>query len=181
MQLSTIDTDLKRKLRIVLSILFIEYLTILASGISFTNLKGNSLFSIGVDPFLWILYLTKIPQTILNNYWLAILCDTTIVLGFIFLIINPFKNKIALVLFCLMLVFYITYMGVIGSRNYMTGFFLVLIPFLFSTNKNRQISFESLRYFLLFFYFSAKKKCTNKCNLTNSCDIHDEPICKMKE
>ena len=37
----------------------------------------------------------------------------------------------------------------------MTGFFLVLLPFIFRENKNKQISFEAMRYFLLFFYFSA--------------------------
>lgn len=150
-----IEKDVKGKLRILLMILFIEYLVIFFSGISFYNLKGDGLFSIGIDPFFWIVYIAKIPQTILNNPWLAILCDTGIIFSFIFLIYNPFKNKIAILLFCLLFIFYMTYMGLIGSRNYMTGFFLVLLSFLFSDNKSRQISFEAVRYFLLFFYLSA--------------------------
>ena len=155
MVISFIDMDEKNNLRILLSILFIEYLSILFSGISFTHLKGDSLFSIGVDPFFWMVYIAKIPQTILKYTWLARLCDAGIFLSFIILIYNPFKTKIAVVLICLLLIFYMTYMGLIGSRNYMTGFFLVLIPFLFYKTKNRQISFEAVRYFLLFFYCSA--------------------------
>ena len=155
MESSFIDMDLKNKLRIILSILFFEYLIILFSGISFTHLKGDALFSIGVDPFFWVVYIAKIPQTILQNTWLALLCDAGIILAFIILIYNPLKNKIALWLFCLLLIFYMTYMGLISSRNYMTGFFLVLIPFLFRGNKSREISFELIRYFLLFFYVSA--------------------------
>lgn len=151
MAISFIDTDIKSKLRILLSILFIEYLTVLLSDISFSRLNGDSLFSIGIDPFFWAMYIAKVPQTILKYAWLAILCDACIILGFIFLMYNPYKNKIAVVLFCLLLIFYMTYMALISSRNYMTGFFLVLIPFIFRENKNKQISFEAIRYFLLFF------------------------------
>ena len=54
--MSFIDTDIKSKLKILLSILFIEYLIVQFSGISFSRLNGNSLFSIGVDPFFDGLY-----------------------------------------------------------------------------------------------------------------------------
>ena len=155
MAIRFIKIDIKSKLRILLSILFIEYLTVLLSGISFSRLNGDTLFSVGVDPFFWAVYIAKFPQTILKFTWLAILCDACIILCFIFLIYYPYKNKIAVVLFCLLLIFYMTYMALISSRNYMTGFFLVLIPFIFRENKNKQISFEAIRYFLLFFYFSA--------------------------
>ena len=63
MAISFIDTDIKSKLRILLSILFIEYLTVLLSGISFSRLNGDTLFSIGVDPFFWAVYIAKFPQT----------------------------------------------------------------------------------------------------------------------
>ena len=155
MAIGSTDFNEKGKLRILLSILFVEYLIILISGISYTYLQGDTFFSVGVDPFFWIVYIVQIPQIILHNYWLAIVCDTVIILSFIILIYDPFKNKIAMLLFCLLLFFYITYMGLIGGRNFMTGFFLVLIPFFFRTIKNRQISYEALRYFLLFFYVSA--------------------------
>ncbi len=155
MEIALTDTAVKARLRILISILFIEYLIIFFSGISFTRLSGYSLFSIGVDPFFWLVYMAKIPQTILNNTWLAVLCDAGIIVAFMALIYDPLKNKIAVLLFCLLLVFYMTYMGLIGTRNYMTGFFLVLVPFLFRATKNRQIAFETLRYFLLFFYMTA--------------------------
>lgn len=51
MAISFIDTDIKSKLKILLSILFIEYLTVQFSDFSFSRLNGDSLFSIGVDPF----------------------------------------------------------------------------------------------------------------------------------
>ncbi|MFN0081805.1 MAG: hypothetical protein ACKVOM_04745 [Ferruginibacter sp.] len=86
---------------------------------------------------------------------MAVLCDAGIMVAFIVLIYDPLKNRIAGLLFCLLLVFYMTYMGLLGTRNYMTGFFLVLIPFLFRAAKNRHIAFEALRYFLLFFYITA--------------------------
>ena len=166
---SFIDTDVKSKLRILLSILFIEYLIILISDISFFRLNGDPLFSIGIDPFFWAIYIAKFPQTILKNLWLGILCDVCIILSLIFLIYNPYKNKIAAVLFCLLLIFYFSYMSLIGSRNYMTGFFLVLIPFIFYENKNKQISFEAIRYFILFFYFSA---ALIKIQQNNIYDVH---------
>ncbi len=155
METALTDTAVKARLRILLSILFIEYLVIFFSGINFTHLSASSLFSIGVDPFFWLVYMAKIPQTILNNTWLAVLCDASIMVAFIVLIYDPLKNKTAVLLFCLLLVFYMTYMGLIGTRNYMTGFFLVLIPLFFRATKNKQIAFEALRYFLLFFYITA--------------------------
>ena len=155
MAIRFIKIDIKSKLRILLSILFVEYIIVLFSDISFSSLNGDSLFSIGIDPFFWVVYIAKFPQTILKHEWIAFLCDACIILSFIFLMYNPYKNKIAMVLFCLLLIFYMTYMGLISSRNYMTGFFLVLLPFIFRENKNKQISFEAMRYFLLFFYFSA--------------------------
>ena len=129
---SFIDTDIKTKLRILLGILFIEYLTVLHSDISFFRLNGDPLFSIGVDPFFLAVYIAKFPQPILKYPWLAVLCNACIILSFIFLIYYPYKNKIAVVLFCLLLIFYFTYMPLISSRNYMTGFFSCTHTFYFS-------------------------------------------------
>jgi hypothetical protein len=141
--------------RTIFSILFVEYLVIFFAGINFTNLSGNTFFSIGIDPYFIILFFLKIPQYVLANTWLCYLLDISTIFLFTAIIIFPYKNKLIILLFILLFLFYITYMASITTRNFHTGIFLVLIPFIFKKNFNKQIAFEAVRYFMLFFYFSA--------------------------
>ena len=143
------------KLRVIFSIVLLEYLLFIFSGVSFSNLFGNGFFSLEVDPAFWIVYLFKIPHFITANHWAGVMADTSIVLLLLWLIINPFNNKIAILLFLLLLLFYMTLMGHLAHRNYQFGFFMVMIPFFFKNEANRSYAFETTRYFLLFFYVSA--------------------------
>ena len=147
---SFIDKNIKTKLRILLGILFIEYLTVLLYNIRFFRLNGESLFSIRVDPFLLAVYTANFLKTILKYPWLAIFCNACIIVSFIFYINYPHKNKIAIVLFYLLLIFYFTYMPFISIRNYMTVFFFYSYILFFVKTKTSKFL---LKQFVVLFYF----------------------------
>lgn len=155
MQTRIYDTVFTNKLRIVFSIVLFEYLLFVFSGVSFSFLHGNGFFSIEADPAFWIFYLARIPQFITANHWFAILLDITIVSLLVLFIRDPFNNKIAIILFVLLLLFYVTLMGHLAHHNYQFGFVILFIPFMFKDDINKSFAFEANRYFLLFFYVSA--------------------------
>ena len=139
----------------LLLIVLIEYFLFMVSGVSFTSLHQIPYFNIGVDPIYWIAYILNLPQFIVAHHWLGIFIDSSIVLLLIILVIYPHKNILAFAVFILLMLFYLTLTGYLGHHNFQSGFVLILIPFIFKEKKNRSFAFESLRYFLLFFYCSA--------------------------
>ena len=141
--------------RLLLLLLAFEYLVVVVSGVSFSFLQGDSFFSFGVDPLYWSFYGLQIPQFILANPWLAIATDVAIVVLLFLLIRDPLNRTIACWLFLLMILFYVTLTGYHTHRNFQTGFFLVLVPFLFKAGQGRQFAYNGIRYFLLFFYLSS--------------------------
>ena len=145
----------QQRLRMIFSIVLLEYLMFVFSGVSFSFLYGNSFFSLEADPATWLFYLAKMPQLITANHWAGILLDTLIISLLLLFIRNPFNNLIALTLFLLLLLFYVTLMGHLVHHNFQFGFCLVFIPFIFRKESNKQFAFEAVRYFLLFFYVSA--------------------------
>jgi len=143
------------KLRMVFCIVLLEWLLFIFSGISFSFLHGNGFFSLEVDPVSWLFYFLRIPQFITEHLWLGITLDIAIVALLLLFIRDPFNSRIAILLFILLMLFYVTLMGHLVHRNYQFGFFMIFIPFLFHKEMNRQYAFEATRYFILFFYFSA--------------------------
>lgn len=149
------DTVLTAQLRILFGIVLFEFSLFIFSGVSFSFLHGDSFFSIGADPVSWLIYGLNIPQFFTGQQWAGISFDVLTVLLLLLLIRNPTNYKIALALFVLLLVFYVSFMGYLTHRNYQFGFFVVLFPFIFKKRLNKYFAFELTRYFLLFFYFSA--------------------------
>ncbi len=147
--------QLINKLRLLFCIVLAEYLIFFFSGVSFASLHGDNFFSIEADPAFWIFYLARIPQFIVTHQWLGILLDISVLFSFFLLIRNPLANKLAIILFLLLLLYYVTLMGYLTHRNYQTGFFMLFISFCFKKKYNRAMAFEATRYFLLFFYCSA--------------------------
>lgn len=141
--------------RIIILILLLEYLMFIFSGVSFSFLSYNKFFNIGVDPLYWIFYVAGIPQIITSYHLVGILADVMIVVFLGLLANNCNRHAIAWICFSLLLLFYLTLTGYHGHRNYQSGFFLVLFPLLFKKDSNRHFAFSFIRYYLLFFYFSA--------------------------
>lgn len=153
-KIKEIFSDCSRE-QILLAIALIEYLMFIVSGTSFSFLHDMPFFNFGVDPIYWFLFLTKIPHLINSHQWIGITLDTCVLLMFIYMISKKGKSRLAFPLFTLLLIYYITLTSFLGHRNYQSGFVIILIPFLFQTESNRAIAYELVRYFLLFFYFSA--------------------------
>jgi hypothetical protein len=141
--------------QIIILIVFFEFLMFIFSGLSFSFLSGNQFFNIAVDPVYWIFYSAGIPQLITSFHWLGIIADATIFILLLILFLNIERYNIARFCFLFLLIYYVTLTGYHTHRNYQSGFFLVLFPFLFQKKSNRHYAFSMIRYFLLFFYFSA--------------------------
>ncbi|MBU3713898.1 MAG: hypothetical protein FGM46_03015, partial [Ferruginibacter sp.] len=149
------EYHIHKSYRVLLSIMLVEFLMFVISGVSFTSLHGDTFFNFGVDPLYWFFYLSGLPQFILRHQWLCILADVAIIFSAVMLMMRPGKQKWALLLFFLLFIFYLTLTGYLGHRNYQSGFIWVMIPFLFRQPVQRAFAFSFIRYFLLFFYFSA--------------------------
>ncbi len=141
--------------RLVLIILLIEWLIYFFSGVTFSALYGNNFYDIKVDIFYWIPFLIGIPQWILQIHWVGIVLDICIFICLVYQIYYPVKTTAARILFVLLFLFYIILTAYLTHRNYPTGIFIILIPFLFSKPINRKFAFEAIRYYLLWFYLSA--------------------------
>lgn len=141
--------------RMVFGILFCEWLIIWISGAGFTGLSGNGFFSLGVDPLAWLPFATGLPQWLTGHAWACLLSDTLIAAGILIALKNPMRSVWAkgMMLACLLWYFSIT--AYLGHRNFQTGIFLVWFPYIFSGMQSKQMAWEALRYFVLFFYFSA--------------------------
>lgn len=152
-----ISTDNKTFMspRVILFIVLLEYSIFILSGTSFSFLSGDRFFSLQADPLSWLFYMLRIPQFIVGNLWVGIILDATVWCLLIAFILKPGNYKLAVALFVLLLLFYVTLTGYLTHRNYQTGFFLVFIPFMFKKEINKRFAFETARYFLLFFYASA--------------------------
>ncbi|MEO6490418.1 MAG: hypothetical protein ABIO04_10795 [Ferruginibacter sp.] len=149
------DNKTLNKIRIIFFIALVEYFLFIFSGSSFSFLQGDNFFSIEVDPLSWGFYLAGMPQFILKHQWCGILIDSIIIISLLLFVRDPLNNRLAILLFLLLMLFYITFMGHMAHRNYQVGFFMVFVPFLFKGYTNKIFAYESLRYFLLFFYLSA--------------------------
>ena len=125
MQNNLINRSFTNKLRILFCIVLLEYGLFIFSGTSFSFLHGNSFFSIEADPAFWIVYLLKIPQFITGHQWPGVFLDTMIVILLLLFIRNPFNNRYAVLLFLLLFLFYVTFMGHLAHRNYQFGFFMI--------------------------------------------------------
>lgn len=141
--------------RLLLLLIAFEFLAFICSGVSFSFLHGDPFFSIGVDPLYWFFYALNIPQFIIAHQWAGIGADIFVMLLLCLLIKKPSNQIIAWLLLPLMILFYVTLTGYHTHRNFQTGFFLVLVPFSFKALQSRQLAYNALRYFLLFFYFSS--------------------------
>lgn len=144
-----------KQYRIILVILLIEVSVYFFSGIQVASFVNNTFISFEQDPLLWVVYFTGIPNLILSSNFLSYSIDVCIVVFLLLLIWNPVNRLTALALFVSLFIFYFIFTGHLGHRNYQSGYLFVLLPLLFLQQKNRQITFELTRYFLLFFYVSA--------------------------
>ncbi|MBS1732550.1 MAG: hypothetical protein JST02_04570 [Bacteroidetes bacterium] len=155
MQAATSNKNISMALRVICYLLLFEYLLFIISGASFSYLQGNGFFSIEVDPVSWGFYLLGVPQFITSHPWASVSLDIITVTLLILFSRNPFNNKIAIPLFLLLLLFYVTLMGHLAHHNYQFGYCLLLLPFMFKETINRNFAYDAVRYFALFFYFSA--------------------------
>lgn len=153
--ISHTDPGALRSQRQLLLILLLEMLLFVFSGTSFSFLQGAAFFNYGVDVFFGIFYFTGLPQFMVSHLWAAVAADAAIFVLLLWLIKEPFRNRIAAVLMFLLFLYYVTLMGYLNHRNFHIGFAIVLFPFLFSKTRSRYFAYEALRYFLLFFYSSA--------------------------
>ncbi len=141
--------------KILIAIAAAEFIILFISGVSFSGLAGASFFEFGVDIFFGLVFAIGAPQFIVQHFWVGVLLDAAILILMMLLYRNPKQNKVAIALFVLTILFYVTLMGYLTHRNFHAGMFLVWIPFLFRNGVSRSLAWEATRYYILFFYFSA--------------------------
>ena len=151
----TIEQQPVKQYRIILSILLFELIIYFFCNIHVSAFVKNTFIGFEQDPLLWLIYFTGLPQFVLSNIFLSCFVDISILFFIGAIIFKPLNKWIAIGLFILLFVFYAVVTAHLGHRNYQSGYLLVLLPFLFSNVKSKQIVFEFTRYFLLFFYVSA--------------------------
>lgn len=141
--------------RMVFGMLFCEWLIIWISGAGFSGLAGNGFFSLGVDPLAWLPFVTGFPQWLTGHAWVCLLSDAFIAVGILVALISPMRSGWGKGMMLACLLWYLTITAYLGHRNFQTGIFLVWFPYIFAKQQSKQMAWEALRYFVLFFYFSA--------------------------
>lgn len=136
-------------------IILLEFLFFIFSGVSFQGLHQTAYFNFGIDPVYWLFFLLKIPQFIFSHYVVGLILDIFILSMLIYSIFIKENKFITWALFISLMLYYVCLTATLGHRNYQTGFFIMIIPFLFSNQINRKFAFEGIRYFYIFFYFSS--------------------------
>ena len=137
------------------SIILIEYICFIISGVSFQGLHHVAYFNFGIDPIYWLFFLLQIPQFVFTYHKVGIILDILIILLLTYSVFIKEKKFVTWSLFILLTMYYVSLTATLGHRNYQTGFFILTIPFLFSNHNNRKFAFEGIRYFFIFFYFSS--------------------------
>ena len=146
------ENNLRRSL---FFIILIEFICFIISGISFQGLHHVAYFNFGIDPVYWLFFLLQIPQFIFSHHEVGLILDVLIILLLTYSVFIKENKFVAWSLFILLMLYYVCLTATLGHRNYQTGFFLLIIPFLFSNPLNRKFAFEGVRYFFIFFYFSS--------------------------
>ena len=136
-------------------IFLIEFLLFIFSGVSFHGLHEVAYFNFGIDPVYWLFFLLQIPQFIFSHQVVGLMLDISILLLLIYSVFIKENIIITWLLFFLFMLYYVSLTSTLGHRNYQTGFFIMIIPFLFSNPTNRKFAFEGIRYFYIFFYLSS--------------------------
>ena len=137
------------------SIILIEFICFIISGVSFQGLHHVVYFNFGIDPIYWLFFLLQIPQLIFKHHEVGLILDILIILLLTYSVFIKENKFFTWSLFILLTTYYVSLTATLGHRNYQTGFFILIIPFLFSNQINRKFAFESIRYFYIFFYFSS--------------------------
>lgn len=132
----------------------IEWGILMLSGLNLGNFHGSGFFEFGIDPIYWGFFFTGLPRLIQTKFGLGIALSILTGLCLLFGIINPAKRLNAALAFGLLLLHYLMITAHMGHRNFQTGFFLILLPFLFK-GESQKLAWEGLRYWILLFYASA--------------------------
>lgn len=136
-------------------IILIEFFLFIFSGVSFQGLYQVAYFNFGIDPIYWLFFLLQIPQFIYSHHLIGWILDISISTLLLYSVFIKEKKIITWIIFSLLMLYYVSLTATLGHRNYQTGFFITIIPFLFSNSTNRKYGFEGIRYFYIFFYFSS--------------------------
>jgi len=137
------------------SIILIEFICFIFSGVSFQGLHDVAYFNFGIDPVYWLFFLLQIPQIIFSHHVMGFILDMIILVLLMYSVFIKENKFITCSLFIFLMLYYVCLTATLGHRNYQTCFFLMIIPFLFTKPLNRKFAFEAMRYFFIFFYFSS--------------------------
>jgi hypothetical protein len=141
--------------QLVYFFLTIETLTILLSGVGFHSLFHTPFFNIGIDPIFAFFFSLGIPQFIVAHQWLGIALDGLMIFIPVCIAMGYSKRILKISVFFMLLIYYCTLTGYLGHRNFQSGFVFVTLPFLFRSKESSIFMKSILRYWILFFYFSA--------------------------
>lgn len=133
----------------------IEMLIIILSGVGFHSLMHAPFFNIGIDPIFAFFFGLGIPQFIVANQWLGFVLDGLIIFIPFCIALGYSKQILKISVFFILLIYYCTLTGYLGHRNFQSGFVFVTLPFLFRSQESSLFMKSILRYWILFFYFSA--------------------------
>ena len=111
------------------SIILIEFICFIISGVSFQGLHHVVYFNFGIDPIYWLFFLLEIPQLIYNHHEMGLILDMIILLLLLHSVFIKENKYINWSLFILLMLYYVSLTATLGHRNYQTGFFIMIIPF----------------------------------------------------
>ena len=107
------------------------------------------------DNVFWLLHILNIPQSIMRSNTASLFFDVAMILSTTLFIIFPRKIIFAIATVVCFWLLHIMYSSSNGHHYHHVGYLIVPLPFIFRNQMRFSLSWQLIRYWLLFIYCSA--------------------------
>jgi hypothetical protein len=140
---------------IVFGWLFLILVYFFSTNSLLSQLQSPVLIAPQSDNTFWVLHIIRIPQWLLQHYWLALGFDILLTVSCIICIFVPDQHAFTRITVGGVWLLYICYCSAAGKHYAQIGYLLTPIPFLASRQYKFDFLWEGLRYWVCFLYASA--------------------------
>jgi hypothetical protein len=141
--------------RAVFAWLFLILVYFFATGTLPSQLEKPVLVYPGSDNSFWLLHLLRLPQTILQHHWAALLFDIVLTTSCLICVFVPQQRLFTWITVVGVWLLYVCYCTTAGKHYAQIGYLLAPTAFLALRPQRFHLGWELVRYWVLFLYVSA--------------------------
>jgi hypothetical protein len=141
--------------RVVFAWLFLILVYFFANNSLLSQLQQPALIYPGSDNSFWLLHIFRIPQFLLQHYWLALAFDIVLTVSCIICIVVPEQKMFTWITVIGIWLLYVCFCSAAGKHYAQIGYLLAPVPFLALRQHRFDLLWQCLRYWVCFLYGSA--------------------------